>query len=184
MRETNGPGPLTGIHHSAFRCRDAEETRAFYEDVLGLPVAAALAFEEEPGSGKPHPYVHIFFRLPDGNFIAFFDAPDSATPAHFRPGHGFDRHIAFEAGSLERLADWKARLDAARVPCFGPIDHHFVQSIYMWDPNGLQVEITARAAGHDEILEAEAATARDVLTAWTARTAEAKKALRQKAPGA
>ena len=66
---------LKGIHHSAFRCRDAEETRAFYEDVLGLPVAAALAFEEEPGSGKAHPYVHIFFRMPDGNYIAFFDAP-------------------------------------------------------------------------------------------------------------
>ena len=175
---------LKGIHHSAFRCRDAEETRAFYEDVLGLPVAAALAFEEEPGSGKAHPYVHIFFRMPDGNFIAFFDAPDSAKPEHFRPAHGFDRHIAFEADTVAQLADWKARLEAAGVACFGPIDHHFVQSIYMWDPNGLQVEITARTAGHDPILEAEAAAARDVLTAWTARTAEAKKALRSKAVGA
>lgn len=27
---------LKGIHHSAYRCRDAEETRGFYEDVLGL----------------------------------------------------------------------------------------------------------------------------------------------------
>jgi len=170
---------LKGIHHAAFRCRDAEETRAFYEDVLGLAVAAALAFEEEPGSGKPHPYVHIFFRLPDGNFIAFFDAPDSATPAHFQPGHSFDRHIAFEAGSLDRLAEWKARLEEAGVPCFGPIDHHFVQSLYMRDPNGLQVEITARTATHDPILEAEAAAARDVLAAWTARTAEAKQALRR-----
>jgi hypothetical protein len=49
----------------------------------------------------------------------------------------------------------------------------------MWDPNGLQVEITARTEGHDPILAAEAAAARDVLTAWTARTAEAKKVLRQ-----
>jgi catechol 2,3-dioxygenase-like lactoylglutathione lyase family enzyme len=178
MTDNAAAGGLKGIHHSAFRCRDAEETRRFYEDVLGLPMAAALAFAEEPGTGKPHPYVHIFFRLPDGNFIAFFDAPDSATPAHFRPGHGFDRHIAFEAGSLERLGAWKARLDAAGVPCFGPIDHHFVQSLYMWDPNGLQVEITARAADHDPILEAEAASARDILAEWTARTAAAKAALK------
>ncbi len=169
---------LKGIHHSAFRCRDAEETRAFYEDVLGLPVAAALAFEEEPGSGKPHPYVHIFFTLPDGNFIAFFDAPDSARTEHFKPGHGFDRHIAFEAGSEEKLAEWKARLDAAKIPCFGPIDHHFVKSLYMWDPNGLQVEITARTASHDQILQAEAAHARDVLAQWTTRTASAKEKLR------
>lgn len=169
---------LKGIHHSAFRCRDAEETRAFYEDRLGLPLAAALAFEEEPGSGKPHPYVHIFFRLPDGNFIAFFDAPDSARPDDFRPAHGFDRHIAFEAGSIAALAEWKARLSKAGIPHFGPIDHHFVQSLYMWDPNGLQVEITARADGHDRILAEEEAGARDVLAAWTERTAAAKAALK------
>jgi catechol 2,3-dioxygenase-like lactoylglutathione lyase family enzyme len=165
---------LQGVHHSAFRCRDAEETRVFYEDVLGLPLAAALAFEEEPGSGKPHPYVHIFFRMPDGNFIAFFDAPDSADAKQFRPAHGFDRHVAFEAESLEKLAEWKARLDARGVPCFGPIDHHFVQSIYMWDPNGLQVEITARTPGHDAILQEEEAGARAVLKAWSERTAAAK----------
>lgn len=169
---------LKGIHHSAFRCRDAEETRAFYEDVLGLPLKAALAFEEEPGSGKPHPYVHIFFALPDGNFIAFFDAPDSASERHFRPAHGFDRHIAFEAGSEAELMAWKAKLDAAGVPCFGPIDHHFVRSIYMWDPNGLQVEITARTAGHDAILADEEAGARAVLAEWTERTAGRKAALR------
>jgi catechol 2,3-dioxygenase-like lactoylglutathione lyase family enzyme len=169
---------LKGIHHSAFRCRDAEETRAFYEDALGLPVAAALAFDEEPGTGKPHPYVHIFFRLPDGNFIAFFDAPDSARPAHFRPAHGFDRHIAFEAGSVAGLAAWKARLDARGVPCFGPIDHHFVQSLYLWDPNGLQVEITARTVDHDPILAREERAAREVLADWTARTARQKERLR------
>ena len=161
---------VRGIHHSAFRCRDAEETRRFYEEVLGLPLAAALAFEEEPGSGKPHPYVHIFFRMPDGNFIAFFDAPDSATPAHFRPAHGFDRHIAFEAESEEALMAWKATLEAKGVPSFGPIDHHFVKSIYMWDPNGLQVEITARTQDHDAILEAEEASARQVLKSWSERT--------------
>jgi catechol 2,3-dioxygenase-like lactoylglutathione lyase family enzyme len=169
---------LKGIHHSAFRCRDAEETRGFYEDVLGLPVAAALAFEEEPGSGKPHPYVHIFFRLPDGNFIAFFDAPDSARPEQFRPAHGFDRHIAFEAGSVEALEEWKARLDAKGVNAFGPIDHGFVRSLYMWDPNGLQVEITARVPGHDAILAEEERHARAILADWTQRTAEAKATLR------
>jgi catechol 2,3-dioxygenase-like lactoylglutathione lyase family enzyme len=168
---------LNGIHHSAFRCRDAEETRKFYQDVLGLPMAAALAFEDEPGGKRHNPYLHIFFRMPDGNFIAFFDAPESAKAEHFHAAHGFDRHIAFEAGSVEALAEWKARLDAAGVNVFGPIDHHFVQSIYMWDPNGLQVEITARVADHDAVLAAEEARACSVLADWTARTADAKKAL-------
>jgi hypothetical protein len=26
---------IKGLHHFAWRCRDAEETRGFYEDVLG-----------------------------------------------------------------------------------------------------------------------------------------------------
>ena len=73
------PAPaLKGVHHSAFRCRDAEETRKFYEDILGLPLKAALVFEEEPGSGRPIPYMHLFFELGDGNYVAFFDVPEGA----------------------------------------------------------------------------------------------------------
>ena len=34
---------VKGLHHSAYRCRDAEETRQFYEDFLGLPLIEALA---------------------------------------------------------------------------------------------------------------------------------------------
>ena len=30
--------PIHGLHHFAYRCRDAEETRHFYEDILGLPL--------------------------------------------------------------------------------------------------------------------------------------------------
>ena len=161
---------LRGIHHSAYRCRDAEETRAFYEDVLGLPLAAALHEEREPGSGRPHPFVHIFFALPDGNYIAFFDAPSSA-PAQFDPVHGFDRHIAFEATDEADLLAWQAKLAAANVPCFGPIDHGFVRSVYFSDPNGLPLEITTRVAAHDAILAEEAGHARSVLAGWAAAKA-------------
>ena len=161
---------LRGIHHSAYRCRDAEETRAFYEDVLGLPLAAALHEEREPGSGRPHPFVHIFFALPDGNYIAFFDAPSSA-PARFDPVHGFDRHIAFEASDEADLLAWQAKLAAAGVPCFGPIDHGFVRSVYFSDPNGLPLEITTRVAAHDAILADEAPHARAVLAGWAAAKA-------------
>ena len=30
------PRPIVGVHHAAFRCRDAEQTIWFYRDVLGL----------------------------------------------------------------------------------------------------------------------------------------------------
>jgi catechol 2,3-dioxygenase-like lactoylglutathione lyase family enzyme len=30
------------LHHNAYRCRDSEETRRFYEDFLGLRLAGTL----------------------------------------------------------------------------------------------------------------------------------------------
>ena len=32
------PAPIHQLHHYAYRAKDAEETRHFYEDILGLPV--------------------------------------------------------------------------------------------------------------------------------------------------
>ncbi len=166
--------PLTGIHHSAYRCRDAEETRAFYEDVLGLPLAAVVQEEKEPGSRLPNPFVHLFFRMGDGRFIAFFDAPYSAPEGAFNLVHGFDRHVAFEAEDEATLLAWAAKLNAAGVPCFGPIDHGFVKSVYFADPNGLPLEITARVSDHDAILAEDAKTAHAIIQAWTARKAAAR----------
>jgi catechol 2,3-dioxygenase-like lactoylglutathione lyase family enzyme len=165
---------LKGVHHAAYRCRDAEETRAFYQDILGLPLRAALVFEEEPGTGRALPYMHLFFAFGDGNYIAFFDVPDSATPKHFDPAWGMERHIAMEVATMEEMAAFKKRLREAGVSCFGPIDHHFVQSIYFYDPNGLNLEITVRAPTHDAIMAEEGAQAAAMIAAWTARTREAK----------
>lgn len=167
---------LKGVHHTAFRCRDAEETRTFYQDVLGLPLAAAMVFEEEPGTGKPSPYMHLFFELADGNYVAFFDEPANAQDGKFKMKHGFDLHFAMEVESEDALRAYKARLDAAGVPAFGPIDHHFCRSIYFYDPNGLNVEITARAPDHDAIMAEEAGNAAAVIADWTARKREMAKA--------
>lgn len=165
---------LKGVHHSAYRCRDAEETRKFYEDILGLPLKAALVFEEEPGTGRPLPYMHLFFELGDGNFVAFFDVPEGAHSGKFKMRWGMDLHFAMEASSYQEMMAFKVRLDQAGVPCFGPIDHHFVHSIYFYDPNGINVEITCRDASHDVIMASEAVNAAQVMANWTARTAAQK----------
>ena len=62
---------LGNVHHAAFRCRDAEQTRWFYEEVLGLPLAAAMVFDALPGTGKKSQYMHLFFELGDGNLLPF-----------------------------------------------------------------------------------------------------------------
>ena len=165
---------LRNAHHIAYRCRDAEQTRWFYEDVLGLPLAIALALDEILGSKEAVPFLHLFFELGNGDFIAFFDEPEAATPQQFERAPSFDRHIALQAASEEELLAWQARINAKGISCLGPVDHDFVSSVYMYDPNGLQVEITARTANHDEIVAKERRNARQNLAEWTERSRDAK----------
>ena len=67
---------IKGLHHSAYRCRDSEETRTFYEDFLGLPLAGALAIGETQ-TGRSANVLHSFFEMADGSFLAFFEVPDT-----------------------------------------------------------------------------------------------------------
>lgn len=162
--------PVHHMHHTAYRCRDAEQTRWFYEDVLGFTLAAAMVFDEEPGRSVKREYMHLFFQTTDGNFIAFFDVPDDVDEKMFIARHGFDQHIAFEVDSLEQLKAWRRHINKMGRPCFGPIDHGFIQSIYMYDPNGVQVELTVKEPRYAEILAVDTANARAQLHDWTART--------------
>lgn len=172
--EINSLQPLGNVHHAAYRCRDAEQTRWFYEEVLGLPLAAAMVFDALPGTGKKSDYMHLFFELGDGNFIAFFDEPETAKPEHFARKDSFDLHIALEADSFESMLAWQARVIACGKSCLGPVDHGFVHSVYMYDPNGIQVEITCKDEHYDSIMAADGAVAHEQLKNWTDRTREAK----------
>ena len=68
---------ILGIHHSAYLCRDAEETRDFYCDVLGMRMRATLAIDKRPGTDEDLRYMHLFLEMEDGNYIAFFALPAS-----------------------------------------------------------------------------------------------------------
>jgi glyoxylase I family protein len=57
---------IHGLHHFAYRCRDAEETRHFYEDILGLPLFHYIRSDTVPSTGEYCPNVHIYFRKTDG----------------------------------------------------------------------------------------------------------------------
>lgn len=177
IHETKTAAPkIKGFHHIAYRCRDAEETRKFYADLLGLKPAAALAFDKTP-SGRDKPFMHLFFEMGDGNFIAFFDEPTSASDDVFRMKDGIeDYHFAFEVETKDELEAFIKRLAEAKVPVFGPVDHHFCHSIYFFDPNGLACEITLRDERHDEIMADEGARADQAMKAWTEKTRAVKQA--------
>lgn len=165
-----------GIHHAAYRCRDAEQTRWFYEDVLGFPLAMTLVADIVPGLRKRVPFMHLFFELGNGEYIAFFDQPETAQPEQFKNADSFDRHIAFEVADEAALRDVQRRINGKGVSCLGPVDHDFVKSVYMYDPNGLQVEFTTRTGQHDHIMAEERASAHRVIREWSARTRQEKEA--------
>ncbi len=170
MAEAFVRSPVRGAHHVAYRCLDAEQTRWFYEDVLGLRLAAALVIEEAPGTNEQIEYMHLFFDLGNGDFIAFFDAPGNARPEVLDRKHSFDVHVALEVANEEELLAMKERILGHGKTCFGPVEHDFVRSIYMYDPNGIQVEVTYRTDRHDAIMAEEEAHARTAIAEWSART--------------
>jgi len=135
---------VNGLYHFAYPCRDAEETRAFYEDLLGLPLVHCMTSDAVPSTGEKQPYAHIFFRMADNSYIAFFDLGGEEKPLPSPNTPDWVQHFAMEVDSVDEVLAHKARLVEAGVEVRGLVDHHFVQSIYFFDPNGLRLEITTR----------------------------------------
>jgi glyoxylase I family protein len=162
------PAPIHQLHHYAYRARDAEETRHFYEDILGLPLYHIIQSDHVPSTGEYCPYTHFFFRLQDGSFIAFFDLgnDEAALPSPNTPA--WVNHISFRVDSQQALRDMKERLEANGVEVLGITDHHIFHSIYFFDPNGVRLELTAQLADEFQMLQ-ESKTAHARLAEWTAR---------------
>jgi catechol 2,3-dioxygenase-like lactoylglutathione lyase family enzyme len=155
---------IKGLHHNAYRCRDSEETRRFYEDFLGLPLSAALEINETK-TGRATRALHTFFKLDDGSFLAFFETPDE--PFDFKPQRDYDLHIALEV-ERSQLEPMLAKGKAAGIETRGISDHVFIHSIYFRDPNGYVIELTAKLDNHAQSVDPAANGAREKLMRWQA----------------
>ncbi len=153
---------IMGLHHNAYRCRDSEETRRFYEGFLGLRLAGALRIRESM-TGRRTDVLHTFYEMDDGSYLAFFEAPD--RPFDFKQQHDYDLHIALEVGNDELLRMFeKGKAEGRQVR--GVSDHGFIHSIYFRDPNGYVIELTAKQPGHDGAMDPARNGARRILDAW------------------
>lgn len=151
------------LHHNAYRCKDSEQTRKFYEDFLGLPLVESLEINETK-SGRKTQTLHTFYRLDDGSHLAFFEAPD--MPFEFKAQHDYDLHIALEVRP-EVLPAMLAKGKANGIDTRGVSDHHFIHSIYFRDPNGYVIELCAKRPGHDSAMDPALNGARARLDRWT-----------------
>lgn len=153
---------IKGLHHNAYRCRDSEETRKFYEDFLGLPLAHTLEIRETK-TGRKTETLHTFYEMDDGSYLAFFEAPD--MPFTFKKQKDFDLHIALEVDPLTLTRMFKKGKKAG-METRGVSDHHFIRSIYFRDPNGYVIELTAKVPGLESAMDPKLNGARAKLAAW------------------
>ena len=125
------------LHHNAAVVKNLNVTYDFYTGVLGLPLVATWC--EQMGN---EPFCHAFFELEDGGCLAFFQfaSPElyevNKRPANTSPFH----HIAL-FGTRDMQDDICKR---ARAGGFNAdiVDHGYVRSLYMKDPDGHIIEVT------------------------------------------
>ena len=123
-----------GAHHIALICSDVERTIRFYQEVLGFPLVDVMENRDYQGS------THFFLDIGHDNLLAFFDFPGLGLEQAVEAIGGV-QHIAIsvERASFEAIRD---RLDAAGLPYLGP-DRGLTNSIYVKDPDGIQIELLA-----------------------------------------
>jgi catechol 2,3-dioxygenase-like lactoylglutathione lyase family enzyme len=167
---------LKGLHHNAYRCRDSEETRKFYEEFLGLKLAGTLEIHETK-TGRETSVLHTFYEMDNGSYLAFFEAPD--MPFDFKDQHDYDLHIALEV-EPDVLRPMMEKGRARGLDVRGISDHRFIDSIYFRDPNGYVIELTARRPNHAAEMNPATNGAREKLDRWQAGKAAVRN---QRTPG-
>ena len=157
---------IQGLHHNAYRCRNSEETRKFYEDFLELPLVDAFEIQETK-TGRSVRVLHTFYKMLDESFLAFFEAP--SQPFEFKRQHDFDLHIALKVdrSSLDRFLH-KGR--QTEIETRGISNHGFIDSAYFRDPNGYVIELAAPSE-HVSFAKNSSKNARNALNLWTSSLA-------------
>lgn len=147
------PFKISRIHHVAYRCRDAKETVAFYQRVLGMDYTTAFAEDHVPSTGEPDPYMHVFLDAGGGSALAFFELPNQPEMDRDRNTPKWVQHIAFEVPDEAALLAAKAHVEAEGVKVVGPTWHGIFQSIYFFDPNGHRIELACNIGTPEQYAE-------------------------------
>lgn len=158
------------LHHTAYVSSDLERTRAFYEDVIGLPLLATWC-ESDMLFGAERTYCHLFFGLSDGSALAFFQFVRPEDQQLFGPKMPETpfHHVALKVDENVQ-ADIERRLRAAGYvePRMYVLEHGYCRSLYAVDPDGMIVEFTVDHPTVEQINQKRRATAHADLKRWLA----------------
>src|SRR6201987_2362702 len=119
-KQSNGDRPSSSktvpvrLHHSAYVCRDLEQTRKFYEDILGWPLVATWRECDKVFGEDELYYCHLFFQIADGGALAFFHFANPKQHekfAHYGPHSPFV-HLALKVSDAAGQQEMQRRLEA------------------------------------------------------------------------
>ena len=158
---------LKGIHHVAYRCKDAKETVAWYGKYLDMDFVLAIAENEVPSTKEPDPYMHIFLDAGGGNILAFFELPTKSEMGRDPNTPAWTQHLAFKVKDRAELLAFKEHLEANGVEVLGVTDHTIFHSIYFFDPSGHRLELAAPDPGEEAMLERLDAVKWEMLEEWS-----------------
>jgi catechol 2,3-dioxygenase-like lactoylglutathione lyase family enzyme len=161
---TPADNPVRHIHHHAYACWDSEETRHFYEDILGMPLIATVVLED-PLRNDGSRYCHMFFEIADGDALAFYEHTSLVHPKRFAARSGVHHHIALEVEGDAMVRQLKCKLDAVGVANV-LMDHGAFLTLRFNDPNGLELEFMANVPPSLEYERTSQGSAHSVLQQW------------------
>ncbi len=119
---------VQSLGHVVIKVRNQQQAEAFYNGLLGIPIAARYA-----------PSHMTFFTLGNHHDFAVVAVGDDAQDAPPNTPGLF--HVAFKIGSaIDELRQAKAALESAGLEVQA-YDHGVTQSIYCRDPDGNTVEL-------------------------------------------
>jgi catechol 2,3-dioxygenase-like lactoylglutathione lyase family enzyme len=168
--ERSSDVPALRLHHRAYKCRNSEETRHFYEDILEMPFAHAMEVRNLTATtGEVVDFLHTFFELADGSYIAFFDLGDGKSAISDADTPEFSTRFSMLVSGEEGLQAVMRRLTEYNVPFEGPVEQQgYLRSIYLRDPNGIRIEFGYEIADAklDSDPKAQDRKGREILQNW------------------
>lgn len=130
-----------GVHHMALATRDIETIHAFYTEAMGFDLVKTVVGETPAGGWSRH----VFYAIPDGGLMAFWDLHDDTIREDFPVGMSdavglpwWVNHVAFSI-DMDDLDTAQKRWLAWGTEVLR-VDHEFCVSIYTLDPDGTAVE--------------------------------------------
>ena len=129
----------TRLGHLVLRVRNVDRAEEFYGGILGLEVKGRI--EDKM----------VFFRSnPDVDHDLAIMAIGEGAPGPNSEGVGL-YHFAYELGSFEELQDAYRTVVENNVRIAGYGDHGDTKGLYIFDPDGNEIELYALAPGSEDL---------------------------------